>query len=427
MKCFDRLLKVAAVIHVLWVGFAFGASEPHTDQHKTVNIQSQILECNAILSDASMGDGIGLPLSTGKIEDFKQAFIKRISEKGRESVVGSEVYVTGIAMGNEKAIRSQYESVIGELGFSKSEIKVKVLSAPRSLLAHEEVNNAVQEIFHRMRYFIAPRGQQFQVPTWAEIRSGSLVTAAIEFPTIVYLVGALGHVNAEVAISIHTATLAAYTIWSQTLLNWLLLPGAGRMEKFLKQCMMSMPFIVNYRIFGHFTEIVARIQTQGFDQAIRAHGIEAMEKFIASDGMTTILQTIFYSTVIVDRAGGWVYGQTIEKNQLAARAVRPFLQWPILVMDAALMAYSAQTQNVLFHLGPLNFTDAHLGFIGITGIGMAAYRPVILDAIGLKPALYVQNYMERSKGFFAASKWNPSTVFKKEVLKKLVKRSRNST
>ncbi|NDF14274.1 hypothetical protein EB061_02990, partial [bacterium] len=263
--------------------------------------------------------------------------------------------MTGIEMGSrtggEAQVREQYAAALERQGVPRDQVKIRVLSAPRSLLAEKTIP-ALRELWPRLQYFFPSLKRDFQKPLSSEVLTGIASTIPLELPNAVYLLKTLPSPDAEIVLGVHTATLFAYTVFSQTLLNWLLRPGTTRMELFLKQCISSMPFILNYRLFGNFSEIMAKVQTEGFAYLQRS-GPGAIADFVATDGFTLILQTVFYSVVITKGAGEWVNGQIVEKNIAAARAMRPVVQAPILIVDALLLAYSTVSTNVLLELGPL--------------------------------------------------------------------------
>jgi hypothetical protein len=354
-----------------------------------------------------MSDGVGLPLSTGGLHDFETSLQSLIQSEGLESLTGSHLYITGIEMGDERSIRETYEGVLLQHGIDRNKVTVHVLSAPRSLLARQ-VTPVLQDAWSRLQYFFPSLKRDFQKPLTAEIMTGIATTIPLEIPNAVYLLKSLPSPDAQIVLGVHSATLFAYTVFSQTLLNWLLRPGTTRMELFLKQCALSMPFILNYRVFGHFSEIMAKVNTQGYSYLVN-QGPSAIAEFIASDGFTTVLQTVFYSVVITKGAGEWVNGQIVERNQSAARSMRPVVQAPILIADALLLAYATTSQNILFHVGPLAFNDGHAMLIGLTGMGWAAYRPAILDWIGIRPYFAIQRLMERLKETFRPKKGGRAT------------------
>ena len=392
LRFFHRLKFVLFFVLLALPAFA----EPNSGE--PISIRPHLLDCGALLSKPGMSDGVGLPLSTGGLQDFETSLQAVIRTEGLDSLTGSHLYITGIEMGDERSIREKYESILRDHGVESGNVTVHVLSAPRSLLARQ-VTPVLKDAWNRLQYFFPSLKRDFQKPLTAEILTGIASTVPLEIPNAVYLLKSLPSPDAEIVLGVHSATLFAYTVFSQTLLNWLLRPGTTRMELFLKQCALSMPFILNYRVFGHFSEIMAKVNDQGYSYLLN-QGPSAISNFIASDGFTTVLQTVFYSVVITKGAGEWVNGQIVERNQSAARSVRPIVQAPILIVDALLLAYATTSQNILFHVGPLAFNDGHALLIGLTGLGWAAYRPAVLDWIGIRPYFAVQRLMDRLKETF---------------------------
>jgi hypothetical protein len=390
-SCFLLFFSLLAITHPAIAHSPESSWEP-------VPIRPRMLECHTFLTRADMGDGVGLPLSSGGLAEFDAELRRTIAAKGVEEFRGSTLYVTGIEMGNEAAIRGQYGSVLEKHGISSADVSIRVLSVPRSLLV-KKVTPILQDAWSRLQYFFPSLKRDFQKPLPAEVLTGIASTVPLELPNAVYLLKTLPSPDAEIVLGVHTATLFAYTVFSQTLLNWLLRPGTTRMGLFLKQCLASMPFILNYRLFGNFSHIMERIQAEGFGYLERS-GPGAIADFVATDGFTLVLQTVFYSVVITKGAGEWVNGQIVERNLEAARAVRPVVQAPILIADALLLAYATVSTNVLFHVGPLAFNDGHAMLIGVTALGWAAYRPAVLDFIGLRPYFAIKRAWERLRDVF---------------------------
>ncbi len=386
----------------LFLLFVLPALESRAQENLPVPIRPALLECNTLLNPKGMSDGMGIPLSTGGVNEFDAALGRLLETSEPSSLAGSHLYVTGIEMGEESAIQRQYEAILERHGIKPGSVTVKVLSAPRSLLARQ-VTPALRDAWSRLQYFFPSMKRDFQKPLPMEILTGVMSTVPLELPNAVFLMKNLPHPDASIVLGVHSATLFAYTVFSQTLLNWLLRPGTNRMELFLKQCLMSFPFILNYRVFGHFSELMGVVQAKGYSELIR-QSPSALADFVATDGFTILLQTVFYSSVITKGAGEWVNGQIVEINRNAARTMRPVVQAPILIVDALLLAYATTSQNVLFQIGPLDFNDGHALLIGLTGIGWAAYRPAVLDFIGIRPYFAIERLMKRLREVFSFKK-----------------------
>jgi hypothetical protein len=182
-----------------------------------------------------------------------------------------------------------------------------------------------------------------------------------------------------------------------------------------------MPFLLNYDIFGNFSLILHQIQLHGF-RYLQQQGPTAIANFATTEGFTTILQTIFYSTVIVKGAGGWVNEKDPQKNPTAvpgqfraARGLKPWLTAPILVADAMLLAYATSSHHVLLHMGPMALNDGHVMFMGMIGVGWATYRPAVLNFFGLKPYLASKKLYDQSLAYLKSRGIDPSTLFKRKT------------
>jgi hypothetical protein len=107
-----------------------------------------------------------------------------------------------------------------------------------------------------------------------------------------------------------------------------------------------------------------------------------------------VLQTLFYSTVITGRFGSWMDSQMDESRKLASRLIRPILQTPVLMVDAVLLAKASVSQEIVFHLGSMNFNSGHAELVGLTVLGATIFHPKVLDA-AFAPYFYLKSLKDR--------------------------------
>ncbi len=351
-----------------------------------------MLKCEVLASTREAGEDMGIPLAAGKASDFESALKDLVASGKVEALKGERLYVTGIIMGHETEVKAEYEAILERNGISPRDLQVVVLSAPESVIKQSAVTSA-RDAWHRLRYLFPSLRRDFEKPLPGEIVSGILTTVPVEIPNVFYLMATMPAPEAQMVIAIHSATLLAYTIFSKAMINWLLRPGTTKAELFLKQCALSMPFILNYKIFGNFSKIMAAIQARGYG-VLLSQGPEKVSEFLASDGMTMVLQTLFYGTVMTRRFGAWMDSQKNESRKVASRVIRPVLQAPVLMADAVLLAKASVSKEILFHLGSMNFNSGHAELVGLTILGATLFHPKVLDAT-FAPYFYLKELKDR--------------------------------
>jgi hypothetical protein len=138
---------------------------------------------------------------------------------------------------------------------------------------------------------------------------------------------------------------------------------------------------------------MATIQARGYG-VLLSQGPEKVSEFLASDGMTMVLQTLFYGTVMTRRFGAWMDSQKNESRKVASRVIRPVLQAPVLMADAVLLAKASVSKEILFHLGSMNFNSGHAELVGLTILGATLFHPKVLDAT-FAPYFYLKELKDR--------------------------------
>jgi hypothetical protein len=189
-------------------------------------------------------------------------------------------------------------------------------------------------------------------------------------------------------------------IYEKSLINWILRNSSTtekgrRIEMFLKNMMVSMPFILSYNIFGNFSKILDFYAQHGFAKMAQAFPNE-VANFGATQGLTTFLQALFFSQVINSGSSAWVNRQVGEENTRDARTLRPWLELPILSLDVFLLAYAASGQaEVLYSLGPLSVNTGHVALAGLVAGGAFLFHaaPNFLN--------HPLRWFQKARGFMA--------------------------
>jgi hypothetical protein len=404
---------------VLAIIFCFPAysQKIEWDPSEQVQFRPLIEGCGAYLSPARRVNGklkvnksVGIPLSTGKLKNFKERMLQAIEEKGHDKLKGSYVFVTGVHMGKEEKVMNNYKRILADIGFAKDDIKVKVLSIPRKQLK-ETVVKTTQKIWDKLSYFRLSLLRDYEAPIAGEISTALVANAFIEVGTIDHVLHHLPSPDAQLTLLSHFVYLSVLAAFGTTARNWILrskgkiafkrienglksfltklekskeLPEKIKnniakakekiklelgVEGLIKQFLLGAPFILNYQIFGNFTAIKTFINNNNFPTIMNNFWAEQVPNFFTTQTLSIALQTYFYNKIIVQGIGGWVQAQKGPANIRAAKAINYMLSFPLLFADAIFLAMAANTGKVLFEVGPMAFNSGHLMLTSLIGTG----------------------------------------------------------
>lgn len=335
-------------------------------------IRGQIQACKVLLTPEGFGDSFGIPFSTNSVEDFRVQLNEAISLNGLEQFKNGTFFVLGTKMGDEKNLKQRFESVLRESGLFDLGARVRIMSVPSGLVEAESAG-IVRRIFERLEYFFPSISRDYQKPLASEVGGGFFTSAAIEVPTILFLHQTMPSPDFELTALTHIVLLGSYTVFSQSMLNWLFRSQmsstkAQNVELFVKQMALSLPFVLNYQLFGHFGEIAAYLNSYGWNATLAAFPQE-LARFTVTQGLTLVLQTMFYSQVISKGFGGWINSQNTEYERESARALRPWLQAPVLIADAVILAMAASNTAPLLQIGLFEVNMGHVALASLTATG----------------------------------------------------------
>jgi hypothetical protein len=325
-----------------------------------------LLHRDARTGDDSLGRRLSPSYEAGAVGDA-------LSRHGAEALRGQSLYVTGVAMGSEKAVRERVAAALSGLGLGERDARVQVLSIPRSWDA-----GAWRALRDRVVYFFPSRTRDFQHPLRDEMIAGAVTTAILEAPNAAYLLTQLPSPDGAIVLGIHAAVLAPYTILQRSMGNWIMRSKGA--ESFAKNGLASMPFILNYNVFGHFSAITAFAASAGVSGVLSAVPAQALQ-FGVTQGLTTALQTAFYSYVVMQGFRGWAASQKTPENAVAARSWVSALLLPWLWIDSVLLTQASTASTVLAKWGPFTLTGGHVALAALLLAGKALVsRPKLLDA-----------------------------------------------
>jgi hypothetical protein len=370
--------------HLFVYYFAFSSLFAHGgldwSPEKRIPIRQHAANCSTFLAPAepTVNDSVGIVLSTSDIEDFEKNLDAVVAERGESAVLGGHFYVTGIAMGEERATRSLFEEALEKRKLLRNGTSVTVISIPKKDVAHL-AKQTLQAVVDRVRYFFPSIARHYEAPLKGEVTAGLLSNVAIELPNIVYLYNHMPLIDANLAVTTHTAILFSYIVFSKFMLNWLLDPKTTRLEGFFKNALLSVPFVVNYSVFGNFSKIVGFYKDNGWDATLAQFPTE-LANFGTTQGLTIFLQVLFYQIVITQGLGKWQDRQTGRENSEKARTITKVVQTPILVGDAITLAMAGANAHPLLSFGAFDVNTGHVALAALTLVGSILYfKSSILD------------------------------------------------
>lgn len=306
-------------------------------------------------------------------EDLSGALSKLRTEGGPSALTGRRLFVTGVERGSEREARERVQALASAAGLGLDKGSVRVLSVPRPWS-----KGRVRALVDRLVYFFPSFTRDFQRPLRGEIVSDVVTTSILEVPNAVYLLAALPQPDAGLVLGTHAALLSVYTLFQRSTVNWLL--RAGKAELYAKQVLLSLPFVLNYNILGHFSALTGAHRTLG-TEGLLALLPGALAGFAVTQGLTLLLQTAFYSIVVTGGFRAWAARQNTPENAGAARSWVAYLLLPWLWLDSIFLTEAGTTATVLFHAGPFMLTLGHLHLAAWTALGAwAASRTRALDA-----------------------------------------------
>ena len=351
------------------------------DAESRTPIRSQILNCEAFLSpaDPKPSDGIGIALGGSDLRQIKEQLLLLKSSDKAEALIGAVIFVTGVSTGEqEQRKKSELEDLLREIDLTS--IEVRILSAPPSLI-EERAIESLKEFNQRLRYFFPSLKRDYQEPTLSELKSGAVNVLLVEASALTYLYSNLSFTDASVTLAVHALLVGSMQVYAKSIYNWLLRPGTGRIEGFLKGVLFSVPFVANYNITTRFTEIISAIEQKGISQ-VASTMPEAFAEFAATQSITLVLQTLFYYNVITYGVRGWEASVQGVKDSEDARTLANYVTIPILMTDAYLLAMAGAGQNVLFSFGPMSINTGHVGLTLLTVAGSSLWIwPKTLDPV----------------------------------------------
>ena len=346
------------------------------------NVRANASDCATafVSTNAQIDDSVGIPFQINSPESFKEQVEVAITKYGLEAFRDGTFFIRGIPMHREKEVKSQYNTLLNELGLKGVNAKIKVWSVPSNLIEEGSVSLA-RSALQKLKYFAPSLDKDFQKPQLGEVFNGLGVTVAIEAPNVYFLLSTMEPLNAWTTVTSHAMIIGGLTVFTKTVNNWLQrtnYPGEQQTKKnvelFFKQMLLSLPFAASYSIFGHFSEILNFYSANGWVSTLAAFPNE-LASFVTTQGLTLAIQTLFYSQVITNGFGKWVDNQVGEEKTKWARTLRPLLQGPVLVADAIFFAMAASNWGEpILTLGPSEINWGHVGIIALTGAGVAVFN-----------------------------------------------------
>ncbi len=339
-------------------------------------------------SSPSVNQSVGVVLAESiRVEDFSAQLDKLVAERGPEAVIGGRIYVTGVPMGKEKITRFQFEKALKARGFY--DVKVTVMSIPTAKFKGFSLQTA-RAVLERVKYWFPSMDRDYQTPLRGEVTSGITSDILVEAPNLVFLFNSLDK-TADFALTsgIHASLILAYNVWAKAITNWVLRPGGSKVAEFLKSAALSFPFVLNYAVFGHYSDIHNFYLQNGWEATLARFPAE-LANFGATQGLTTFLQVMFYRMVMVEGLGQWQNSKSGVEDSEIVRTVANVNRAPILVLDAIALFYASTNAWSLWHYGAFDLNAGHIALAALALAGKAAFwaNPNFLD-----PTLHVGKWL----------------------------------
>ncbi len=321
---------------------------------------------------------VGIPLGTHSEGDFKNSLTQIVQLKGKESLRNSKIYILGVQMGQERIASEHYQRLVEELNLPNLNLQIIVLSVPKQMLLELSIENA-KAVYQNLHYFFPSLKRDYQTPTWGEVTSGFNANLLIEIPTIAFLFQNMPTTDASMTAISHATLIGSYIVFQKTLGNWINRAGTSNRSAFLKQASLSLPFILNFNVFGNFSQIVNFVNTNGYEAAVAQFPHE-VANFVTTQGFTLFLQTLFYTVVMSRGIRNWVNMQSGTENVRVARIVSNYNSIPFLALDAVFLAMASTNHSPLMSVGYFDVNMGHLLLAALTAAGaILAVKPSLLD------------------------------------------------
>lgn len=314
---------------------------------------------------------VGIPIANGDINSLEATILKLLQSGDIENFKGV-LYIAGIDLRDEKTSRQQHKDLLRKYGL-ESQLSLKIISMPKEKI-HGLTLKSARAFIQRAISWLPSLERDYERPQSGEVIAGLTTTALIELGTVYYLFETLPTTDAFLTLTFHTIILSAYAVYTKTIINWLLRPGFNTVESFLKQVALSLPFVLNYNIFGQFTPIVEFLRTHTVAETMAAFPAEVLE-FATTQSVTLMLQTLFYYVVITRVIGDWANKQKGVQRSLDARIYRKIAEMPVLAADAVIIAIAAGAgATQLTSLGPMEINDGHVMLLALTAFSAGVYK-----------------------------------------------------
>lgn len=346
-----------------------------------VPLRARISNCEVLINYAhpDLNDSVGLKFSASDIDSFRAKLVE-MRAAGEELPTPSTLYVMGVAMGREKETQAQYRDLLQELGMNREGITIKAFSVPRTPVS-KSLNQSLRAFYERLRYFFPSVTRDYQTPTASEISSGLITGSLLAIPTILFVTQTQNTLDASLVLSVHLTLGAFFSVYKKFMTNWALRPGSGEIAAFLKQIGQAVPFVANFNIFGNFSKILAYFNEHGWEATARQFPAEAMN-FGATQGLTLVLQTLFFNTVIIQGVRAWENKQTNPEDVEDARFLSNWVSLPILAVNALILPMASGSSAPLLTYGPMSLNEGHLWLVATAIVGSALkFWPQLLNPV----------------------------------------------
>lgn len=379
--------------------FAFGgdvapkSAWTHWNSEEAVPIRPSIHRCASFLvpKEAGNNTSVGIPLTNEHTGSFADVLREIRDLQGRASLEGGKIFLTGIAMGEEAEAKALHEEILRELSLDDASIELRILSVPKKPL-EKSMSSMLKYAGNVFRYLFFSKTRDYEPPTVGEVTAGLGTTVAIEIPNAILIASSLPLADAALTLGVHTGVLAFYMTYSKSLSNWLLrgshdkrntVPDAlfRHSVSFAKQSATASPFVFNYSVLAHFTELSKYILSTETAQVL-AEMPGAVGRSLLSDLPTLFLHTLFYTLAVTYAVEEWKNNQKGYQNSKMARTMYRYFLAPILAAEAMVLSTASRGEYPIGSYGPMEINAGHLALMGFAAAGsLLMIYPKIMDPL----------------------------------------------
>ncbi|MEI7973476.1 MAG: hypothetical protein WCH11_03820 [Bdellovibrio sp.] len=331
----------------------------------------------------------GIPFEVKNLHQVEQELRLRIEAVGYENFQDTRFYLTGVAMRDERRVKSQYEKMLHRLKLDERGVDVVIFSVP-TVLVHQQVRRTWETFFEQVRYFFPSMQRDFESPTKFESFFASSITTLSNIPNLFFILPKkINPHNYLLTATAHLSLNLSTSIFFRFLGNWgnryQSSSSRGRFfERYGKQALVTAIFVISYNVFGNFHEISQYFgSAHDFVEASKDVGWESL-KFLQKNLVTIALNVLYYAQINTNGFAHWASSKKGVVENRMAQTILPWIRIPTSALQTGLLALSSTAASTPWlDLGLVQINEWHLPFAAAVGVGTFVFWkwPNFLDSV----------------------------------------------